>query len=279
MLGYLYKKSLPFLKNENIDLELPYSNNFLSNLAGIMSNKPVVHHSHVSGKIIGFVHDFCNEKVRENYYTIPVIARNQFRFDLFFFAQGFRPTVWETTDIKIGTKNASNLNFATISNQVRFIDTVKYFQQSLANLASSMSDVEKQDIKDAFERVLQDRLPFVLPDDREWILDFLAKAKGTIPYQKITQLNSLQSRPPLGEEFFNKDEIYSTLRQKAVDKQEYEDVKNFFKLLNLNTFGDLNKYYNIQNTLILCVIFERRSDMLQACSSLTLESAIAPVHF
>ena len=142
-----------------------------------------------------------------------------------------------------------------------------------------MSDVEKQDIKDAFERVLQDRLPFVLPDDREWILDFLAKAKGTIPYQKITQLNSLQSRPPLGEEFFNKDEIYSTLRQKAVDKQEYEDVKNFFKLLNLNTFGDLNKYYNIQNTLILCVIFERRSDMLQACSSLTLESAIAPVHF
>ena len=171
------------------------------------------------------------------------------------------------------------MNFATISNQVRFIDTVKYFQQSLANLVSSMSDVEKQDIKDTFERVLQDRLPFVLPDDREWILDFLAKAKGTIPYQKITQLNSLQSRPPLGEEFFDKDEIYSTLRQKAVDKQEYEDVKNFFKLLNLNTFGDLNKYYNIQNTLILCVIFERRSDMLQACSSLTLESAIAPVHF
>ena len=87
MLGYLYKKSLPFLKNEKIDLELPYSNNFLSNLAGIMSNKPVVHHSHVSGKIIGFVHDFCNKKVRENYFTIPVIARNQFRFDLFFFAQ------------------------------------------------------------------------------------------------------------------------------------------------------------------------------------------------
>ena len=44
---------------------MPYSNNFLSNLAGIMSNKPVVHHSHVSGKIIGFVHDFCNQKVRE----------------------------------------------------------------------------------------------------------------------------------------------------------------------------------------------------------------------
>ena len=138
------------------------------------------------------------------------------------------------------------MNFATISNQVQFIDTIKYFQQSLSNLASSMSDVE---------RVLQDRLPFVLPNNREWILDYLAKGKGTIPYQKITQLSSLQLRPPLGEEFFNKDDFYSTLREKAIDEQEYEDVKNFFKLLNLNKLGDLNKYYNIQDTLILCMIF------------------------
>ena len=128
VLGYLYKKSLHFLKNDNISLIAPYSNNFLSNLAAIDTDKPAVHHSHVSGKIMGFVHDFCNQKVRENYYTIPVIAHNQFRFDFLFFVQGYRPTVWETTDIKIGAKNASNINFATIGNQVRFIDTIKYFQ-------------------------------------------------------------------------------------------------------------------------------------------------------
>ena len=143
VLGYLYKKSLHFLKNGNISLIAPYSNNFLSNLAAIAADKPAVHHSHVSGKVMGFVHDFCNQKVRENYYTIPVIAHNQFRFDFFFFVQGYRPTVWETTDIKIGAKNASNINFATIGNQVRFIDTIKYFQQSLTNLAGSMNDVEK----------------------------------------------------------------------------------------------------------------------------------------
>ena len=60
--------------------------------------------------------------------------------------------MWETTDIKIGAKNASNINFAVIGNQVRFIDTIKYFQQSLANLASSMNDVEKQSIRDTCER-------------------------------------------------------------------------------------------------------------------------------
>ena len=251
------------MKNDNINLNVPYSNNFLSNLAGIASNKPVVHHSHVSGKILGFVHDFCNQRVRENYYTIPVIAHNQFHFNFFFFLQGFRLTVWETTDIKIGAKNASNINFAVIGNQVRFIDTIKYFQQSLANLPSSMNDVEKQSIRDTFARVLQDKMPFCPPDDREWILDYLAKGKGTLPYQKITELNSLLARPPPGEEFFNKDDFYSTLREKTIDDQDYEDVKNFFKLLGLRTLGDLNKYYNIQDTLILCVIFEQRSDMLQ----------------
>ena len=67
VLGYLYKKSVCFLKNDNINLDAPYSNNFLLNLAGIGSNKPVIHHSHVPGKIVGFEHDFCNQKVRENY--------------------------------------------------------------------------------------------------------------------------------------------------------------------------------------------------------------------
>ena len=151
VLGYLYIKSQHFLKNDNINLNVPYSNNFLSNLAGIASNKPVVHHSHVSGKILGFVHDFCNQRVRENYYTIPVIAHNQFRFDFFFFLQGFTTTVWQTTDIKIGAKIASNINFAVIGNQIQFIDAIKYFQQSLANLASSMNDVEKQSVRDTCE--------------------------------------------------------------------------------------------------------------------------------
>ena len=108
----------------------------------------MVHHSHVSGKVVGFVHEFCNLKVRENYYTILVIVRNQFRFDFFFIMMSIRPTVWETTEIKIGAKNASNVNFAAIGNQVRFRDTIKYFQQSLENLADSMNDT----------RVLQYRL-------------------------------------------------------------------------------------------------------------------------
>ena len=145
--GYLYKKSVRFLKNENIDLEMPYSDGFLANFSAIASSRPVVHHYHMSGKIVGFVHEFCNFKVRENYYTIPVIAHNQFRFNFFLILKGIRPTVWETTHIKIGYKNASNINFVAIANQVRFIDNIKYFQQSLAGLAESMNDEERRGIR------------------------------------------------------------------------------------------------------------------------------------
>ena len=100
VIGFLYKKSIDFLPNENIDLKCPTSANFLTNLLSIHTNKPVVHHSHVSSKILGFVHDFCNLKVRENYYTIPVIAHNQFRYDFFFFLKGIQPTVWENQSKK-----------------------------------------------------------------------------------------------------------------------------------------------------------------------------------
>ena len=262
-MGYLYKKSIRFLKNENIDLEMPYSDGFLANLSAIASSRPVVHHSHTSGKIVGFVHEFCNLKVRENYYTIPAIARNQFRFDFFLILKGIRPTVWETTGIKNGAKNASNINFAAIANQVQFIDTIKYFQQSLAGLAESMNDEERRGLRDTFARVLQYKLLFCIFEEKQWILEYLANGKGTILYQKCTQFESLLLRPPSGQDFFSKYHFYSTLREKSIEDEDYEEVKKFFKLLNLQTLGELNKYYNIQDTLILCQIFEQRSDLLQ----------------
>ena len=52
------------------------SEKFLSNIIAIAKDQRVIHHSHVTGKIIGYGHNFCNEKCRENHSTIPVIAHN-----------------------------------------------------------------------------------------------------------------------------------------------------------------------------------------------------------
>ena len=62
-------------------------------MIAIAKNQRVIHHSHVTDKILGYAHDFCNEKWKENYYTIPVMAHNQFRFDFFAFLKGIKPSV------------------------------------------------------------------------------------------------------------------------------------------------------------------------------------------
>ena len=161
--------------------------------------------------------------------------------------------MWETTHIKTGAKNASKINFALISNQVRFIDTIKYFQQSLGNLGASMTDIEKNNIKETFERVLGYRLFFCESmEEREWILDYLPSGK-----------DSLSKGPPCDSDFFDKESFYSTLREKNISEEEYENGKKNFKILKLETLGDLSRIYNIQDTLILCEIFEQRSQLLQ----------------
>ena len=102
---------------------------------------------------------------------------------------------------------------------------------------------------------------FCNDEQENWVLDYLTSGKGVIPYQMITHLDSLK-KVPKGE-FFKKEYFYSGLKEKSISDQDYEDVKKLFKLLRLETLGDMNKIYNIQDTLILCEIFEQRSILLE----------------
>ena len=147
-------------------------------MISIFKNQHALHHSHVTGKMIGYVYEYCNLQTRENYYTIPVFAHNQFRFDFFLFLKGIRLSVWETPGIEIGGKNPTSVNFAIIRNQVRFIDTVKYFQQSLESLADSMTDVERENIRKVCRRFLAEKLTFLTDEDEKCVFDYLSSGKG-----------------------------------------------------------------------------------------------------
>ena len=81
---FLYQHAVSFLPTDKVEGSFPISENFLPNMIAIFNNRHVIRHSHVTDKFIGYAHDFCNERARENYYTIPVFAHNQFRFDFFF---------------------------------------------------------------------------------------------------------------------------------------------------------------------------------------------------
>ena len=54
-----------------------------------------LHHSDITGKIIGYVHDFCTTKVTEKCSPdIRVIAQNLFGFDLYYFFEGYIASAW-----------------------------------------------------------------------------------------------------------------------------------------------------------------------------------------
>ena len=179
----------------------------------------------------------------------------------FLFLKGFRPTVWETTDISVRGKNPTNVNFVIIKNQVQFIDTVKYFQQSLASLAASMTNDERGNVKESCRAFLTEKLMYVKDDDEKWILEYLSSGKETIPYQMITDFDSLNIKPE--KDFFEQEKFCSCLKEDNISTEEYENVKKFFNILKLETPGDLNRIYNFQDTAILCEIFESRSALLQ----------------
>lgn len=89
----------------------------------------------------------------------------------------------------------------------------------------------------------------------------MSSGKGTIPYQMINDFESLKITPK--DEFFDQKDFYSSLKEKDISDEEYENVKKNFKLLRLETLGDMNRIYNFQDTLILCEIFEQRSVLLE----------------
>ena len=82
-IGYLYNQSIKFLPTDKISNIAVVSEKFLINLDYIYTDRHVVHHGHMTGKIFGHAHEYCNIQARENYYVIPVISHNQFRFDFF----------------------------------------------------------------------------------------------------------------------------------------------------------------------------------------------------
>ena len=116
---------------------IPFSKKVIDNLKGIMNNKTHIHHFVFLGNIIGYVHSYCNYKVRENKSEISVAAHNLFRL------KGLRAGMWRTRDLNIGGKNPTNMHFPYIGNHVMFLERIKYFQQSLGTSASNLTGSEK----------------------------------------------------------------------------------------------------------------------------------------
>ena len=80
---------LGYFPKSDIQYETFTTNSFFVNAHNLIKMKAHLHHSYITGNIIGYAHDFCNARVKENNIKIPSIAHNQFSFDLYYFIKGY----------------------------------------------------------------------------------------------------------------------------------------------------------------------------------------------
>ena len=152
LICYMYEKGMKFPEN-SFEIKMLVTKNLLNDIINLMVGSVVIHSSHMTGDIIGYAHDFCNRKLKKNQRTIPVIAHNLFSFDFFFVVKGIRLCVWRTKNIAIGRSNLANVQYVNIGAQVKFIDTIKYYLQSLASYAANVDDTEQQNKRTSYRKI------------------------------------------------------------------------------------------------------------------------------
>ena len=102
----------------------------------------------------------------------------------------------ESTRYKYRRKKSFKYKFCWYGNQIRFVDTIKYFQQSLGSLVNSLTCKEKNVISREWENVLRndpklsERFLLLMEEEKKWVLNYFSSGKGTIPNELITEFDS-----------------------------------------------------------------------------------------
>ena len=157
---YVYNQLFDFPPSE-ISYEVMTTNNFFSNVNRMIRGKCHLHHSHITGDIIGYAHDFCNTAYFEKTTSeIPFIAHNVFGFDLFYWIKTYIASAWCSKELNIAENNLTHANFGNINNEIKLIDSLKFYQRSLSELSSTLTEQEKIAVKSVAENFFNEHYYF-----------------------------------------------------------------------------------------------------------------------
>ena len=85
---------------------------------------------------------------------IPLITHNFFGFDLFYFLKTYVASAWCSKEVNVGGNRLTQANYGSINNEIKLIDSLKYYQKSLLQLSSTMTTQEKMNVKKLAENFL-----------------------------------------------------------------------------------------------------------------------------
>ena len=160
-----------------------------SSVSDLLFGSYVIHNSHVTREMSVYAHGFCNKNLRETQNLIPVFAQ-----------KGIRLCVWQTKQLNIGGANLTNVQYGNIGSQVKFIDTMKYYQRSLSSLAKSAYENEIASIRNSCQKFIEGNAMYstafnsLSDQDKMWVLDYLSGRKGVIHYKLIRPQEDLDTK-------------------------------------------------------------------------------------
>ena len=205
-------------------------------------------HCHFTGEYRGAAHNSCNLQCRKP-LILPVVFHNLQGYDAHLFIKQLSglpgelnciPSTEEkyisfSKKIKVAeyrskrTGEKVSLNF-----EIRFIDSFKFLQTSLANLVGNLQPDDFHNTKEIFK------------DNVE-----LLTRKGVYPYDYVSSIEKLSETqlPP-------KEQFYSKLNDEDITDEDYQHAINVWNTFKCQTIKDYQDLYLKSDVLLLADVFE-----------------------
>ena len=213
----------------------------------ILLKDKVRDHCHFTGQYRGAAHNKCNLMCKKP-RVLPVIFHNLQGYDAHLFIKQLAclegnlnciPSTEEkyisfSKNIKVGEYKDYTGNIFPINFEIRFLDSFKFLQTSLANLVSNLQPDDFHNTKQVFKKNVN-----------------LLTRKGVYPYDYVSSLEKLTETqlPP-------KEEFYSKLNDEDITDDDYQHAINVWNTFECKTIRDYHNLYLKSDVLLLSDVFE-----------------------
>ena len=205
-------------------------------------------HCHFTGEYRGAAHNQCNLKCKKP-HILPVIFHNLQGYDSHLFIKQLAKVSGDLSCIPSTEEKYISFSKKIVVDEyfsrkmgkpfpkkfeIRFIDSFKFLQTSLANLVSNLQPSDFKNLNRVFK-------------DQSSILT----RKGVYPYDYVSSIDKLkETKLPSKEEF------YSKLNDEEISEEEYQHANNVWNTFNCQTLQDYHDLYLKSDVLLLADVFE-----------------------
>ena len=241
-----YRKPKPLVMSEKSNKDFHNAVN-CHICSGELGKDKVRDHCHFTGKYRGAAHNKCNLMCKKP-RILPVIFHNLQGYDDHLFIKQLAkidgnlsciPSTEEkylsfSKSIKVGEYKHINGDIIPINFEIRFVDSFKFLQTSLANLVSNLNQDDFHITKHAFKNNTS-----------------LLTRKGVYPYDYVSSVDKLSEKqlPP-------KQGFYSKLYDEDISDKDYQHAIKVWNTFGCKTIRDYHDLYLKSDVMLLADVFE-----------------------